>query len=125
MNPALLVIFGWLVPGGSYLLLRRYAQFAMFALVVTTALIAGIALGGGCQWPQAAELSGLDTFTGIAFQAGAAIKILAGLPYLAAQAFGCSGSLIAGRLHEYGSTLLILAGVFNVLAISSAFDCRK
>jgi len=28
-------------------------------------------------------------------------------------------------MHEYGTTLLIMAGLFNLLAISSAFDLRK
>ena len=28
-----LAIFGWLVPGGAYLLMRRYLQFAVFATV--------------------------------------------------------------------------------------------
>jgi hypothetical protein len=31
MKKAALVAFGWLVPGGAYLLMRRYVQFAVFA----------------------------------------------------------------------------------------------
>ena len=30
-----------------------------------------------------------------------------------------------GRLHEYGTTLLLFAGLFNLLAISSALELRK
>ena len=31
MKKAALVVFGCLVPGGAYLLMRRYVQFAVFA----------------------------------------------------------------------------------------------
>jgi len=124
MNPVVLAAFGWLVPGGTYLLKRRYLQFAGFALVISAAVIAGVLLGGSCQWPQPAELAGLDSFTARAFRAGALSKVLAGGPYLAARIFGGPGFL-EGRLHEYGTTLLMMAGLFNVLAVASAFDLGK
>ena len=38
MSAALLALFGWLVPGGGYLLMRRYLQFAVFAFIVYRAL---------------------------------------------------------------------------------------
>jgi hypothetical protein len=33
-----LAAFGWLVPGGAYLLMRRYLQFAVFAVLVSDLL---------------------------------------------------------------------------------------
>jgi len=125
MNTLLLAAFGWLVPGGAYLLMRRYLQFAGFALVVSAAFAAGLALQGGCRWPDAAELAGLDGFTALVFKTGAFVKLLAGGPYLAARFFGGSSGFLDGRLHEYGSTLLLMAGLFNVLGVSSALDLRK
>ncbi len=117
-----LAAFGWLVPGGAYLLTRRYAQFAVFAAIVCTTFGAGLAMQGTVQWPTAAELQGLDPFTSHLFQAGAFAKMLAGAPFLAASWFGASRDFLAGRVHEYGSTLLLMAGIFNVLAISSAIE---
>jgi hypothetical protein len=125
MNAVVLAAFGWLVPGGTYLLMRRYLQFAVFAIVVWTAFGAGIALQGGLSWPQPAELAGLNTSATWILRAGALSKPLAGGPYLAAQVFGWPGSFLEGRVHEYGTTLLMMAGLFNVLAISTAFDLRK
>ena len=125
MNPILLAAIGWLVPGGSYLLMRRYAQFAGFALLVTATFAAGFAMHGGYRWPQPAELQGLDGFTALVFQAAALAKMFAGGPYLLAQLAGGPHSFLDGRVHEYGTTLLILAGVFNLLAISNAFELRK
>lgn len=125
MNAVALAVFGWLVPGGAYLLMRRYGQFAIFAVLVWATFAAGIALQGGYQWPQPAELKGVDGFTTLLFQAGAFAKLLAGGPYLLAQLFDGSRSFLFGRLHEYGTTLLTLAGLFNLLAVSNAFDLRK
>jgi len=124
MNSLLLAAFGWVVPGGSWLLMRRYWQFAGFALVVSAAFAGGLLLQGGCRWPQPADLAGLDSFTALGFQVAAFAKVLAGGPYLIAQFFQ-TPAFLAGRMHEYGTTLLIMAGLFNLLAISSAFDLRK
>jgi hypothetical protein len=125
MKKVAMVLFGWLVPGGAYLLMRRYVQFAVFGLAVTTAVIAGVALQGGSGWPAPEELAGLDGSTALLFQAGAAAKYLAGAPFLAASVIHDSGGFLSSRLHEYGSVLLIMAGVMNVLGVSSALDRRE
>ena len=125
MNAVLLAVFGWLVPGGAYLLMRRYIQFAVCASIVVAAFTAGVALHGGCRWPEPAELAGLDGFTALVFQAGAFAKLLAGAPYLLVRFFDGSEPFLNGRLHEYGTTLLVMAGLFNVLSVSSALDLRK
>jgi hypothetical protein len=120
-----LAAFGWLVPGGAYLLMRRYLQFAVFAVLVSATFAAGLALHGGLQWPQPAELQGLDTFAALVFKGGALAKLLAGGPYLLAQLFDGAPSFLDGRLHEYGTTLLVLAGLFNLLAAANALELRK
>jgi hypothetical protein len=125
MRTVALAAFGWLVPGGAYLLQRRYLQFAGFALLVSASFAAGLALHGGFQWPQPAELQGLDGFTVLFFKAGALAKLLAGGPILLAHLFDGPHSFLEGRLHEYGTTLLTLAGVFNLLAVSNALELRK
>ena len=125
MKKAAMVVFGWLVPGGAYLLMRRYAQFAVFASAVTAAVIAGVALQGGSGWPRPEELAGVGGFTALLFQAGAAAKFLAGAPFLAASAIYDAGGFLSSRVHEYGSVLLMLAGVINVLGVSSALDQRE
>ncbi|HUI56334.1 MAG TPA: DUF6677 family protein [Bryobacteraceae bacterium] len=125
MRALKLAVFGWLVPGGAYLLMRRYLQFAVFAFVVCATFAAGLALHGGCRWPQPAELAGLDGFTALMFKAGALARLFAGGPYLVAQILDGSSSFLGGRLHEYGTTLLMMAGLINLLAVFSAFDLRK
>ena len=47
MTALRLAAFGWLVPGGAYLLMRRYLQAAIFAFVVSATFATGLALSGG------------------------------------------------------------------------------
>jgi len=117
-----LAVAGWLVPGGVYLLTRRYLQFAVCAAIVCTAVIGGTALQGSVQWPAPADLRGLDPFTSIVFRGATFAKAMAGLPFLAAQSVGPQWDFLTGRVHEFGSALLILAGLVNALAISSALE---
>jgi hypothetical protein len=118
-----LALFGWLVPGGADLLERRYGRFAIAATLVGALVIGGVVLQGSVAWPHPEELSGVDGFTAILFQAGAASRLLAGLPALLA--LGGSGTFLEGHAHEYGATLLSLAGVANLLAITTALELRK
>ena len=125
MNLALAAAFGWLVPGGTYLLARRYLQFAVALLLVSSATVAGILLHGANLWPGAEELQGLDGLTAAMAQGGAWARLLAGAPYLLARLFQYSGTYLAGQTHEYGTTLLVLAGLFNLLALADALELRK
>ena len=122
MNRLGLAAAGWFIPGGAYLLTRRYLQFAVFAAIVCTAVVAGMALNGSVQWPAAADLQGLDPFTALIFRGSALAKALAGLPFLALAWIGPQRDFLSGRTHEFGSTLLILAGFLNTLAVSSAIE---
>jgi len=125
MNLALTALFGWLVPGGAYLLARRYLQSAVALALVSCATVAGLALHGANLWPGADELRGLDGLTAIIAQAGAWARPLAGAPYLLARLFQYSQTFLAGELHEYGTTLLVLAGLLNLLALADALQLRK
>jgi hypothetical protein len=125
MKAVALAVFGWLVPGGAYLLMRRYLQFAVFGVLVSLTFAAGVALHGGLQWPQTADLQGLDTFTVLLFKAGATAKLLTGNPFLLALLFDSSHGFLDGRQHEFGTTLLMLAGLFNLLFVSNSLELRK
>ncbi|HEV3199373.1 MAG TPA: DUF6677 family protein [Bryobacteraceae bacterium] len=122
---AALAVFGWLVPGGGYLLIGRKRQFALFLLLVSVAFGAGLALHGGILWPQPEELQGLDGFTGLVARAGALVKALAGGPYLLARLSDYSQGFLEGHLHEYGTMLLVVAGLLNLLALADAWELRK
>ena len=119
------LLFGWLVPGGAYLLRRHYLQFALVFIVIVTAFAAGIALHGGFLWPGAAELQGTDGLTVLMAKGGTVAKMLAGGPYLLAQVFGDSQTFVGGRTHEFGTVLLDAAGLFNLFALASAVETES
>jgi hypothetical protein len=125
MNLSVTAAFGWLVPGGAYLLARRYLQFAVTLALVGCATAAGMALHGANLWPQAGELQGLDGFTAGMAQAGALARVLAGGPYLLARLCDYSRTFLSGQTHEFGTTLLVLAGLFNLLALADGLQLRK
>ena len=100
--------FGWLLPGGVYLLKRRYEQFAPGFGLVLAAFAAGAALGGLNNPAQ----------PGVFGAAATAAKWLAGGPYLLARIFHHAPLPIDAPVHEYGATLLIAAGLVNLLALS-------
>ena len=102
------------------LLSRRYTQFVATFVLVCGCLAAGIALHGSNRWPSHSELQGLDGFTATAARVGALTKILAGAPYIAFLLSGYSQSPISGQVHEYGTTLLLAAGLINLVALAES-----
>jgi len=125
MKAAAMAVFGWLVPGGAYLPSRRYLQFAVSLAVVSCATAAGMALHGANLWPQPGELQGLDGFSIALAHAAALAKALAGGPYLLGRLCDYSETFLSGQTHEYGTTLLVLAGLFNLLALVDGLKLRK
>jgi len=125
MNSIGIAVFGWLVPGGAYLLARRYWQFAIALALVCCATVAGCALHGANAWPQPSELQSLDGFAVGMAKAGATARLLAGAPYFLARLVAQSQSFLSGQTHEYGTTLLVLAGLFNLLALVDGMELRK
>jgi hypothetical protein len=115
----------WLLPGGGYLLMRRYLQFAISFALVCAAFAAGLALQGGSLWIGSRELEGVDGFTAFVAQAGVALKVLAGAPYLVARMFYHAQNYTQGRLQEYGTTFLLCAGIMNLLALADALELRQ
>jgi len=122
MKRVSLILAGWLLPGGGYLLTRRYTQFGISLALVTAASISGIALGGSNLFPTSADLTGIDTLTWLMTKAGSITKLLAGGPYLLARLCGYAQSIFQGHLHEYGTTLLVLAGLINLLALADSVE---
>lgn len=120
-----MIAIGWLVPGGGYLLAKRYTQFAVFLTLVCGLFAVGLSLHGGNAWPRAADLQGLDELSARIAQAGALAKCLTGGPYLIAGMLGDINTYTQGRIDEYGTTLLSMAGILNLLALMDAFKSRE
>ena len=101
---------GWLVPGGAYLLAKRYEKFALCFAIVCATLGGGIALGGFHNPAQSG-------FFGVATTAA---QWLAGGPFLITRVFSHGPLPIDTPVHEYGATLLMAAGIVNLLALADS-----
>jgi len=89
--------------------------------MVVTLVSAGVWLNGSTGLPSPQELEGLDGTSLLMFQGGAAIKALAGLPYFALSLAGYTPSFLSGIAHEYGTKLLTMAGLVNLLALADVY----
>jgi hypothetical protein len=100
--------FGWILPGGVYLLKRRYDQFALCFALVAAGFAAGVALGGLNNPPQ----------PGIFGAVAAVAQWFAGGPYLIARIFSHATLPIDAPIHNNGLALLMAAGAINLLAMA-------
>ena len=68
------------------------------------------------------DLTGMDNVTSLLMKGSAAAKIFAGVPYLLALFGGYSQTFLDGFKYDMGTKLLVLAGLFNLLALADAFS---
>ena len=102
------LVIGWILPGGGYLLRRRYYQFALCLALVAAAFTSGVALGGLNNPPQPGVFGAVAALT----------EWLAGGPYLVAKIFSHAALPIDAPFHNYGLVLLMSAGTINLLAMA-------
>lgn len=124
MKP-LAFVAGLALPGAANWLLGERGKAAAYGAMVLTLVLAGAWLGGANTLPSAAEMQGVDGTARLMFLAGGVVKSFAGLPYLALSWAGYSQSFLAGITQEYGSKLLAMAGLVNILALADAFAGNK
>jgi hypothetical protein len=121
MKPVTLAA-GLLMPGAAHWILGQRTKALIYGSMVLTLVAAGAWLHGANSMPTAAELDGVDGTARLMFLSGAAVKTLAGLPYLALPLAGYSQSFMSGLFNEYGTKLLAMAGLVNALALADAFN---
>ena len=111
----------WFVPGAGHLLLKTFGRAALLGGAVWISFILGLAMGG--------HLFSLSTGQGSSqlLQVPPMIANLgSGALYLFCLLFGVGFSddpqQAARATYEYGTTFLLIAGLFNYLTILDAFD---
>jgi len=116
-----IALAAWFVPGAGYLLLKRFGRAVMLGGAVWLSFILGLAMGG--------HLFSLSTGQGSSqlLQVPPMIANLgSGVLYLFCSLFGVGFSddpqQAARATYEYGTTFLLIAGLFNYLTMLDAFD---
>ena len=116
-SPFLIAIVAWLIPGGGHFLLGRRGRGAIVFAAVLLTFTVGILMRGPMF-----QLRGGDLLT-TAIQFGGFIGDLAtGMLYLLTVWLGYSQPEAAGHVHDYGSKLIVAAGLLNILAMVDAWE---
>lgn len=118
---AMALIAGLFVPGAAHWMLGHRGKALVYGGMVLTLVATGAWMQGANTLPTAAELDGVDGTARLMFIGGAGVKASAGLPYFALSFAGYSQSFLAGIFTEYGTKLLAMAGLVNLLALADAF----
>jgi hypothetical protein len=113
VNPYVVAIAAWLVPGAGHLLLRRVGRALLFFALVLAAAGIGYALEGKLYRPVPGQpLQMLGTVGSMGM--GIVDFVLRwGLDY--------RGEVVAAT-YEYGTAFLLTAGLMNLLLVLDAWD---
>jgi Family of unknown function (DUF6677) len=113
VNPLLVGLLAWFVPGAGHLWAGQRAKGFAFLLVLPVMFAVGLALHG--------RLFPLEL--GQPLVALAALADLGvGVPYLIARALGQGAGDVVAVTYEYGNTFVIVAGLLNLLVVCDAWD---
>ena len=110
----------WLIPGGGHFLLNRKSRAALLFGCVVISFVAGLMMRGYLFSPQTGDL-----FTVLIYVGGFIGNLAAGVPYLATKGLGYAQPDMAGHVHDYGTKLLVAAGLMNILAIVDAYEIAR
>jgi hypothetical protein len=111
------VALAWLVPGGGHLILKRSTRAALIFGSVFVSFVTGLLLRGYMFEPQTGDL-----FTTLIYCGGFIGNLASGFLYLLATGLGYVQPDAAGHVHDYGTKLLVCAGLMNILAMVDAFE---
>jgi hypothetical protein len=113
INPPLISIAAWLVPGAGHLLQRRLPKGIVFLVAIPAMFAVGLWLSG--------RLFPFEISQPLVALAAIA-SVGNGLPYFIAQLMGLGQGVVTAASYEYGNTFLIVAGLLNMLVALDAYD---
>jgi hypothetical protein len=107
----MVLIVGWLIPGGGHFMLRKPIRGLLLLLSVVAMFGIGIALQGKIYSPNTGDLLDILGFVG---------QLGAGLLYVLSRAFGWGASSVQIALGDYGTKFIVVAGLLNVISAVDA-----
>ena len=116
VNPTLLSIVSWVIPGAGHLWQGRTQKGLIFVVLLPLMFAVGLFLKGRL-FPF--ELS--EPLVALAALAG----LGNGLPFFIAKLLGLGQGVVTAASYEYGNTFIIAAGLLNMLVVLDAFDIAK
>ncbi len=113
MNPFLVVVAAWAVPGLGHLLLNRWRKGLVLLIALPLMFFVGLLLYG--------RLFPFDTSEPLVALAALA-DLGIGVIYFLATPLGYGAGKVTQVTYEYGNAFLIVAGLLNMLVILDAYD---
>ena len=113
VNPTLLSIVSWVIPGAGHLWQGRTQKGLVFIVLLPLMFAVGLFLKGRL-FPF--ELS--EPLVALAALAG----LGNGLPFFIAKLLGLGQGVVTAASYEYGNTFVIVAGLLNMLVALDAYD---
>ena len=113
INPTLVAIVAWFVPGAGHLRQGRRQKGLIFLIALPVMFAVGLWLDGRLfPFELAQPLVGLAAIASVGN----------GWPYFAAKLLGLGHGVVTAVSYEYGNTFLIVAGLLNMLVVLDAYD---
>ena len=113
INPTLITVISWLVPGAGHLWQGRTQKGLVFLLTIPLMFAVGLWLNGRLfPFEITQPLVGLAAFASLGN----------GLPYVVAAMLGLGKGVVTAATYEYGNTFVIVAGLLNMLVMLDAYD---
>ena len=108
------LIAGWLVPGAGHFLLRKWGRGALLSVSILAMFSIGIAMQGKLY----AGAHDILEMLGLAGDLGN------GLLYVVSRAAGWGADQITVTTGDYGTRVIVVAGLLNVIAAVDAHNLR-
>ena len=124
-SPWLVGLSAWFVPGAGYLMMKKWGRAAVLGGAVWVCFLVGLSMGG-----HLFDLSGIQassTWVQVLLQvppmvANLGTGLLFVISWVLGVGFGENLANAARATYEYGTTLLLIAGLLNYLTMLDAFD---
>ena len=111
MNPLLVLIAGWLIPGAGHFLLRKPIRGLLLLLAIAGMFATGILLQGKVYSPNTGDILDILGFTG---------QVGSGLMYFVTRLMGWGAASVLTAVADYGTKFIEVAGLLNIVAAVDA-----
>jgi hypothetical protein len=113
VNPTLVSVVSWLIPGAGHLWLGRSQKGLVFLVALPLMFAVGLALKGRLfPFEPSQPLVALAALAGLGN----------GVPFFVAKFLDLGQGVVTAASYEYGNTFVIVAGLLNMLVALDAYD---
>lgn len=112
MNPTVVTIVAWLVPGLGHLIQRRYIRGLLIMAAIFIMFFAGLGMQGKVYSFNTGDLLDILGFVG---------DIGSGLLYFLARMMNWGIGNIHRAVADYGTKYIVVAGLLNIVATVDAY----